>query len=97
MAFFSRVSAVSYTHLDVYKRQLERGQAFRSFVQFSRKHDIHLSDVQVQKVKVDGEQELNVILNAHCASRTSCGNLVEILREAPGVNYICLLYTSRCV
>ncbi|HHT45282.1 MAG TPA: MgtC/SapB family protein [Fastidiosipila sp.] len=68
--------------------ELERGQAFRSFVQFSRKHDIHLSDVQVQKVKVDGEQELNVILNAHCASRTSCGNLVDILREAPGVNYI---------
>lgn len=68
--------------------EFEQGQPFRQFLQYSRALDIHLSDVQVQKTLVNGAQEMSVILNAHCANRSSCGDLVDLLGEAPGVAFI---------
>ena len=58
----------------------------RHFVHlYSSVENVSIVHVQVQS-KVDGEQELNVILNAHCASHLY-GNLVDICGRRP-VNYI---------
>lgn len=63
-------------------------QPFRDFIEYSRKNGIDLFDVQMQKNKISGEVVLSVVLVAHKQKKIKNDELVDILADAPGVNYI---------
>ena len=87
---FSRYQAVSYTHLDVYKRQdMNRlGEYFATNEEYIRKY-----------------RYTNAFHPFHGFSMMSCGHIAEmntsaiyiVGAEEPGYARGCLLYTSRCV
>ena len=75
--------AVSYTHLDVYKRQVERGDAARGVVPFENSHAGDVSAV------------LDLCYNHPALWVVDVYDMPisQNLLVLPG----CLLYTSRCV
>ena len=85
--------AVSYTHLDVYKRQADKldrslvinGDA--TDIQLLRDENVEESDIFVAVTEDDHFNVLSAIL----AKQLGAGRTITQLRMS------CLLYTSRCV
>ena len=89
----ARVTAVSYTHLDVYKRQ---GQAIAGVVLLARRGGFHRvvgggQAAQVGDVLAQGQGAVDLVAGIG-------GVAVELLDQLAGAaGEGCLLYTSRCV
>ena len=92
------LSAVSYTHLDVYKRQALR-RAFAAAIA-----EVEAQGVAVDVVLLDGTplhldpREVNVVKgDGKCASIAAASLVAKVARDHVMEAYACLLYTSRCV
>ena len=113
MDIYGRVTAVSYTHLDVYKRQecntnnsnvlkdyliqkrykslvdqywIKVSSAFQKDFEMSYNRGGPVGKSLQNNAKIINETIIN------CIPKDSKGNPIE-----SELNYICLLYTSRCV
>lgn len=63
-------------------------EPFRNFIDYSREMNIDIFNVQMQKDKLGNERALSVILVAHSDDVIRSDDIVDILGNGPGVEYI---------
>ena len=82
--------AVSYTHLEVYKRQLNA-------IAFDKTGTLTKGEPRIQKViTAPGVEEEELMAIAVAVESLSDHPLAQAIAR-DGKDYVCLLYTSRCV
>ena len=104
------VMAVSYTHLDVYKRQvykcLERGYKFpevTSWIRASKKDFELVKDIGLKESGILVScSDCHIFYKMKMTRREVMNMYLSVIRECleTGISprcHLCLLYTSRCV
>ena len=80
---------VSYTHLDVYKRQVLVDEALVRME--AQKREVAVTDADIQSYLINNDSRLSLALLGSPTPLPSATATVEVKATS------CLLYTSRCV
>lgn len=74
--------------VDVYM-EYESRFALSTLLEFAKKSDLYISDIQINKSKMDkGGELLNVVLGVKSAQKRTHTEIIELLSSAQGVLYI---------
>ena len=63
-------------------------QPFGTFIEFSRKHDLDIFDIQMQKSRTADERVFSVVLQLRNRGKLPHTEVLELLAQAPGINYL---------
>ena len=80
------LQAVSYTHLDVYKRQVRDGRKFATQADFEESIEVVIAGYQKKNRVLSNKEKLIVAYH-------EIGHALVAAKQTES----CLLYTSRCV
>ena len=73
-------------YLEVYL-EFDPRLPFGSFIEYSRKNNLEISDIQMQKGTEADERFYSVILIMHSREKQPHNRLLQLLSQAPGVSY----------
>lgn len=73
-------------YLEIYL-EFDPRQPFGEFIDYSRKNNLDIYDIQMQKTSVADERFLAVILLIRSLEKLPHAEVLELLTQAPGVNY----------
>lgn len=68
--------------------EFDNAHLFSELIEYARRHELELFDIQMQKNKFDKEQTTNLILTSRSLGKGRSNEIIHILSDAPGVQYI---------